>query len=416
MNKKNPVKNFLVIFGEKIYNKRMNYDFTTLPNRRGQPSIKWRGMLDEADVPQGIIPLTVADMEFAMAPEIIDGLHRHINEMIFGYTYPNADFISAVQHWMKTRHAFDVKPEWIALTTGVVPAFFTAIKALSKKGDRIVIMPPVYPPFFMAVERQKRNLIECPLIKNKDGFYEIDFDLFSNICKTKKPKILLFCSPHNPVGRVWKKNELEKLAEICLKHHVFILADEIHHDIVMPGHTHTVLQTLSPEVARNTITHTSLSKTFNLAGMMLNVNFISDKKVRDAFNAELDKQGLHICTALGFKAYEIAYTSCAAWLDELLTVIDTNQKLVTSSLTDTKVQAAPIEGTYLQWLNFRKLHLNDADLTRFLQEKALLYVNDGYTFGKTGSGFARLNLAAPTAKIQEAVTRLKQALKELKEK
>lgn len=133
MNKKNPVKNFLVIFGEKIYNKRMNYDFTTLPNRRGQPSIKWRGMLDEADVPQGIIPLTVADMEFAMAPEIIDGLHRHINEMIFGYTYPNADFISAVQHWMKTRHAFDVKPEWMALTTGVVPAFFTAIKALSKK-------------------------------------------------------------------------------------------------------------------------------------------------------------------------------------------------------------------------------------------------------------------------------------------
>lgn len=390
----------------------MSYDFTTLPNRRTQPSVKWRDMLEKADVPQGIIPFTIADMEFLTAPEIVAGLKQHLDEMVLGYTYANDDFVEAARHWMKTRHGFECSPEQMVYTTGVVPAFFKAIKALTKKGDGVVIMPPVYPPFFMSAERQKRRLLECPLVR-QGGTYEIDFELLTKIFKTEKPKILLFCSPHNPVGRVWKKSELEQLAEICLRHKVFMLVDEIHHDLVMPGYKHTVLQTLSPEVARNTITHTSLSKTFNLAGMMLSLNFIPDENVRVAFNAELDKSASHVCSAIAFKAYEIAYAKCAAWLDELIAVIDANQKLVTSSLADTKVSAAPIEGTYLQWLDFRKLNMSDTALTSFLREKAILYLNEGTMFGKEGTGFARLNLAAPTATIAEAVARLKKALQEI---
>lgn len=391
----------------------MHYDFTTLPNRREQASIKWKLMLEDKDVPNGIVPLTTADMELKNPPEIVEGLKSFLDEMVLGYTYPSSDFINAFQFWMKSRHNLNVKPEWIVPTTGVVPAFFTAIRALTKKNDGVVIMPPVYPPFFRAVEAQKRKLLQCPLLCSSQGYYEIDFEHLEKIFKSGNAKVLLFCSPHNPVGRVWEKKELERLAELCLKYNVFILADEIHHDLVLPGHKHTVFQSLSPEVAKITITHTSLSKTFNLAGMMLSVNIISDKNVREKFNAELSASGSHQATALGYKAFEIAYTKCAAWLDQFLELIDKNQKLVSTELSDTKVKAASVEGTFLQWLDFRALKLSDEELLRFLHEKALLYLNEGKTFGKEGSAFARINLAAPSFVISEAMQRLKKALKEL---
>lgn len=391
----------------------MNYDFVSLPDRREQSSNKWRWMLSVMDAPEGIIPFSTADMELKNPPEVVEGLKSFLDEMVLGYTYPSDDFLSAAKNWMKERHNFDVKKEWVVTTTGVVSAFFNAIKALTKKGDGVVIMPPVYPPFFASAEKQSRKLIECPLVCDKKGYYEIDFDRFKKICKTKKPKILLFCSPHNPVGRVWKRSELEQLAEICLKNEVFILADEIHHDLILPPSKHIVLQSLSPEVAQNTITHTSLSKTFNLAGMMLSLNFIANKKVREKFQQELSRSGGGVCTALGFKAYEIAYTKCSAWLDEFLQLVDTNQKLVIKSLEDTRVKAAPIEGTFLQWLNFNGLKMSDADLAEFLRKKALLFMNEGYTFGKQGKGFARFNLAAPILKVQEAMDRLNKALKTL---
>lgn len=390
----------------------MSYDFTTLPNRRNQPSIKWKLMLDVASVPEEIIPLTTADMELKNPPEIIEGLKSFLDEMVLGYTYPNEGFICAIKNWMKERHDFDVKPEWISVTIGVVQAFFTAVRALTKEGDGVIIMPPVYPPFFRSIKAQRRNLIECPLVCSSEGYYEIDFDLFEKLLKTEKPKALLFCSPHNPVGRVWKKSELERLAELCLKYDVFILADEIHHDIVLPGFKHTVLQSISPEVAKITITHASLSKTFNLAGLMLSVNFVADKELRKKFNDELSASGSNQATALGFKAFEIAYTKCASWLDEFLQLVDKNQKLVTKELSSTIVKAPAIEGTFLQWLDFRKLKLSDSDLTKFLHEKALLFLNEGQTFGTQGSGFARINLAAPTYVIESAVGRLKKALNE----
>lgn len=388
----------------------MKYDFTTLPNRREQPSNKWRAALQKMDLPTGVIPFTTADMEFQMPPEIISGLKEFLDKMILGYTYADEGFFAALYSWMKERHNFEIKPEWAVMTTGVVPAFFTAVKTLTQKGDGVVIMPPVYPPFFMSAKKQARYLIKCPLLSDDKGYYEIDFDRFKKICKTKKPKVLLFCSPHNPVGRVWKKAELETLAEICLEHDVFMLVDEIHHDLVMPGHKHTVLQTIASELSKRIITHTSLSKTFNLAGMMLSVNFIPDENLRKQFNTVIEKTGMHVCTALGFKAYEIAYTKCADWLDEAIKVIDTNMHLVSESLTNTKVKAPISEGTYLQWLNFQGLKLNDEELAKFLQNKALLFLNEGHTFGKEGSGFARWNLAAPTETIREAVERLKKLL------
>ncbi|MBQ7613036.1 MAG: pyridoxal phosphate-dependent aminotransferase [Spirochaetaceae bacterium] len=390
----------------------MKYDFVSLPERRKQASRKWQIMLESGDIPEGIVPFSVADMEFKMPPEIVDGLKNFLDTVILGYSYADEAYCCALQDWMKRRHQFLVEKDWMTHTTGVVPAFFAGVSALTKSGEGVLIMPPVYPPFFMSAHLQHRTLHECPLVCS-EGYYEIDFDRLETILKTKMVKVLLFCSPHNPVGRVWKKWEIEKVAELCLRYSVFLLVDEIHHDLVLQGHTHTVLQGLSHEVAQNSITHVSLSKTFNLAGMMLSTSFIANTEVRQKFNAILDASSAHVYTPLGFKAYEIAYNHCETWLDELLTVIDANQKLVCSMLESTPIQVHQIEGTYLLWLDCRALGLNDTELKAFLQKKALLFLSEGHTFGKEGQGFARLNLAAPRHVIESAILRLKSALMSL---
>lgn len=391
----------------------MKYDFTTLIDRKYQGSVKWQDMYAKnPDVGNGVVPLSVADMEFINAPEIREGLKKYIDSTILGYTFANESFYDALISWMKRRHNFHIEKEWVINSAGVVPAFFNAIKTFSKEGEGVIIMPPVYYPFFNAINLQKRKLLACPLINTK-GYYTINFDLLDEIAAKKESKILLFCSPHNPVGRVWTKKELSRLAEIVIKHDLLLLSDEIHHDLIMPGYKHIVTQTLSEELAERTITMTAPSKTFNLAGMSLSNTLIKNQKLREEFKKGLDEACGTTYTALGYKSCEIAYNQCEEWLGECIAVINENRKLLHNFFKENfpSIVAPLIEGTYLQWVDFRSLGMNAEELEDFMINKAELFLDEGYIFGSEGKGFERFNLAVPTDVIKRSLERLKTALR-----
>ncbi len=394
----------------------MNYDFTTILNRSEQGSPKWQRMAKRRpDIAKDVVPLSVADMEFPIAPEIREGLQKYLDETVLGYTGGNRAYYEAVISWMKRKHNFHVERQWILTAPGVVPAFHAAINEFAKEGESVVVMPPVYYPFFSSIELQNRKLVECPLIKEGDK-YKIDFDLFDELTQKKENKILLFCSPHNPVGRVWTVEELTRLKDIILKNDVLLLSDEIHFDFVMEGYKHTVFQTIDEELADRTITCTAPSKTFNLAGMMLSNIIVKNPELRKRLIAAFDRLCIETNSALGFKACEIAYNQCEKWLEECIKVIDENQRLIKKFFEEKhpEIKAPLMEGTYLQWVDFNALGLSDEELEDLMVNKADLFLDEGYIFGKGGSGFERINLAAPTETIGKAMERLDKALNELK--
>ncbi|WP_138160600.1 MalY/PatB family protein [Peptoniphilus catoniae] len=394
----------------------MRYDFESKLNRVGKGSPKWDRMVKKRpELSTGeVVPLSVADMEFPIAPEIREGLKEYLDQNVLGYTEANDPFFEALISWMKRRHDFDVKREWIINTPGVVPAIYAAINKFSNKGDGVIVMPPVYYPFFSAIELQNRKLVRCPLIKKER--YEIDFELLEELASKEENKILLFCSPHNPVGRVWEKEELEKIAQIVEKNNLIMLCDEIHMDFVYKGHKHTVFQTINDKVAEKTITFTAPSKTFNLAGMMLSNVIVKNKDLREKLTDSLEAMSISTCTALGYKACEIAYNECEDWFDKCLDVIDENQKLVKDFFESKHpdIKAPLLEGTYLQWVDFNSLGMSNEKLEDFMKNKAGLFLDEGYIFGKEGSGFERINLAAPKSTIKESLDRLDKALKDLR--
>lgn len=392
----------------------MKYDFTTRVNRQGQGSYKWEDMYSKkSDVSEGVVPLSVADMEFHHPKKLIDGLCDHLRKAILGYTGATHAYREAVVNWMKKRHNFEIEKDWIVNTAGVVPAFFNDIRKFSKEGDGIIVMSPVYYPFYNAINLQNRKLVDCPLIE-KNGYYTIDYELFDELSKTNK--VLLFCSPHNPVGRVWEKEELQKLASIIKKNDVLLLCDEIHFDLIMPGYEHTVFQTIDEEISNNMVTFTAPSKSFNIAGMGMSNIIIKNEKLREQFIEGIKAISANPSTAIGYKACEIVYNECEDWLDECISVIDKNQRLVHEFFEKKhpEIKAPLIEGTYLQWIDFRSLSMNYEQLEDFMINKAELFLDEGYIFGENGRGFERINLAAPTEIIEEALVRLDKALNSIK--
>lgn len=392
------------------------YDFETIINKKGQGSYKWDQMYKiDPNIADNIVPLSVADMELKIAKEIIDGLKKYLDSAILGYTGPYESYYSAVIDWLNRRHNFKVKKEWIVCSNGVVSAIYDCVKAFTKEDDGIIVFTPVYYPFYSSIKNNNRKIIECEMLKNENNYYEIDFEKFEKLASDEKNKLLIFCSPHNPLGRVWKREELEKIGNIALKNNLIIISDEIHSDLIMPNYRHTVLQTLSDELSEITITCTAPTKSFNLAGVGISNIIIKNEKLRKKFEIEQDRSSSHVFAALGYKACELAYNESEKWLDELILLIDKNQKLVHDFFSKNFVNlSAPlIEGTYLQWLDFKSLELSNEELKKFMNEKAKLYFSEGYTFGKNGSGFERINLAAPTWVIKEALDRLYSALKEV---
>ncbi len=387
----------------------MKYDFTSIPDRRGCGSNKWNGAKNAS--PE-FVPLSVADMEFYPAPQIVDAIKKTAETSVLGYTSPTDEYYDAVISWMKRRHSFDVKKEWIINTPGVVDALAILIQATTKAGDGVIILTPVYYPFDMAVLAKSRKIVYSELI-DMGGRYEIDYADLEKKCK--KASALLFCNPHNPVGRVWTKDEMKKVAEICCRNNVFIIDDEIHHDLIMPGYEHTVMSNVGDFVLDNIAVCTAPSKTFNLAGLQGSNIIIPNAKVRakatacSLFNMQM---GLNI---FAYPACIAAYNECEDWLDELLTVVHENAMLVENFMAEhfPEVKVYPLEGTYLQWLDMRGLGMTHVELREMLED-AGLYLDNGEMFGTLGRGFQRINLACAKVTIEKALLRFKSAVEEVR--
>ena len=394
------------------------YDFETILSRKGQGSYKWEQMYEVLpELEDDIVPFSVADMELKIAPEITKGLKKYIDQAVLGYsgTYPK--YYEAVIGWMERRHGFKVEKDWILCTPGVVSAIYVAIKAFAKEDEGVITFTPVYYPFYSAITSNKRKLVDCGLVESKnengEAKYSIDFEKFEEFAKDKNNKILLLCSPHNPLGIVWSREDLEKIGKIAVENNLIVISDEIHFDIVMAGHKHTVFQTLSEELAEITITCTAPTKSFNLAGAGISNIIIKNEKLRKKFKAEIEKMSMHVFSTLAYKACELAYTESEEWLDEFLLLIDKNQKLVNKFFEERFVdlKAPLIQGTYLQWIDFRALGLKNKELAEFMNKKARIFFSEGYTFGKAGSGFERVNLAVPTEYLEKMLERLYEVLK-----
>ncbi len=388
----------------------MNYDFTSYIDRSNDGSDKWEMMrAKDPGVGPDILPMSIADMEFLNAPEIREGLKAFIDTTIQGYTGPTQRYFDAVLGWQERRHGYRGKKDWIVTTSGVISAFFLLARELTVPGDGIIIQQPVYPPFAAAAKYGGRVLVNNALIEKEDT-YEIDFADLEEKAKNPRNKVLIFCNPHNPIGKVWSRADLERVVEICAANNVFIIDDEIHNDLIMPGYTHTPLPVISPEASRICAYCTAPSKTFNLAGMQLSNIFIEDEAVREKLVEA--KRGImpEHQTAVSYEACRLAYDRAEGWLEELLKVIEDNARYVKEFLAEHIPQARcyPLEGTYLLWVDFRGLGLSHDELEALMLE-AKLFLDDGTIFGEAGTGFQRIALALPRTALEAAMERLDQA-------
>ena len=390
----------------------MKYDFETVQKRYNSGSGKWNEIkkfgVKESD---DIIPFSVADMEFVTAPEIVEALKSKLDSTILGYENPTSEYLETVCNWMKTRHNWNAKPEWILPSHGIVDAFFQAVRTYTQEGDGIMLMTPVYYPMSMAINSTNRILVDNKLIY-RNNRYEIDFEDFERKAADKNTKMLILCSPHNPCGRVWTLEELSKIAEICLKNNVLVVSDEIHFDLIMPGHVHTVFASLSDEIANNCIVCTSPSKTFNLAGLQTSNIFIPNPKLREQYlNALKLSNPNPKCNLMGYFACEAAYKNCSEWLDEVLSIINRNKNIITDFIQKElpEIKITDLEGTYLMWLDCNGLGIDFKELERINHEKAKLFFDEGYIFGEQGECFERWNIACPTRYINDALERMKSA-------
>lgn len=391
----------------------MKYDFETLIPRKNMGSRKWNVMAQHnPNAAEDVIPLSVADMEFRNPPELAQGLKDYIDRSILGYTLPNDAFYQSVARWMKNRHQWDIKPEWLVQAPGVVNALFGIVKTFTEPGDGIIIMQPVYYPFSAAITQNGRELVNNALIY-EDYAYRIDFDDLEKKAKDPKNKMMILCSPHNPIGRVWTREELEKVGRICIDNNVLVVSDEIHFDFILTGHKHTVFANISEEFAQHCIICTAPSKTFNIAGLKISNIVIPNDHLRKQL---LEKNQRDFASnALGIQACRICYDDCGAWKDEMLCMIEYNyqqvKKFVEEKLPQIKV--IELQGTYLLWLDCTALGLSDEELEK-LTLGADLYLDEGYLFGPGGSGFERINLACPTRYLMAAMERFQKAISALK--
>lgn len=392
----------------------MRYDFSTIIDRSQMDSLKWMNMYKkDPAISQGIVPLSTADMEFFSPPELVRQLQEYIGSTILGYSYKTESYQKAVTGWMERRHGWKISPEWIVETQGVVNALFIAVQCLTAPGDGVILLTPIYNPFYVAVERTGRNLRRCPLITDEEGIYRIDFEQLERLAAEPATKLLLFCNPHNPTGRVWTPGELQRVSDICLKYHVRVISDEVHSDIIMPGYCHTTWGKVSPEQEQNCIVCVSPSKTFNVAGLKTSNILIPNEELRQTFCSYIEESYLSIrVNTLGYKACEFAYNDCGNWLDELLAVLAGNSRMVTEFLAKhlPGVKAARHEGTYLMWLDFNALGLSDESLTEILEDRAQVFLEEGSHFGKEGIGFRRINIACPETTLKSALERMAEAL------
>lgn len=361
-----------------------------------------------------LLPLWIADMDFRLPEEIVDDIQKSVAHGIFGYSEVKSDYFESLYNWFKKYFNWETNEEWLTKTPGVVFAIALAIKAFTKEGESVMLQQPVYYPFSECIVDNNRKLVNNQLVY-KDGKYSIDFEDFESKIINEKVKLFLLCNPHNPAGRVWTKDELTTLGNICLKHNVIVLSDEIHCDFTYPGHPHTVFASINEEFALNSIICTSPSKTFNMAGMQISNIFIPNKELRYRFRHELDASGYSQLNALGLVACKSAYSKGDAWLNELKIYLKENLDFVRLFLNEKlpQIKLVEPEGTYLVWLDCSALGLNYKELEKLVVDKAKLWLDGGIIFGKETALFERINIACPRSILKQALENLESAIHSL---
>lgn len=387
-----------------------NYDFDSIHNRKNTDSIKWDFGMQRMGR-EDLLPLWVADMDFRLPDEVLKNISKRVEHGIFGYTDPGDEYLNAVSNWFERRHGFSVKGKAITVTPGVVYAIGLAIRAFTKPRNAVIIQQPVYYPFKDIIELNDRKVVNNQLVY-KDGHYEIDFEDFEKKIIENEVKLFILCSPHNPVGRVWTKEELTKLGEICAAHDVYVFSDEIHSDFVYPGHEHIPFITLDEKLTKKLIVGTSASKTFNLAGLQTANIFIPNDRMHRAFNLENARNGYSQPNTLGMTATLSAYQNGEEWLEELLVYLEENLQFVRDFLKEKlpKVKLIEPEGTYLIWLDFSEVTEDHKQLEDIIVNKAKLWLDPGVIFGRETALFERINIACPRSILREALERLYEGL------
>ena len=390
----------------------MVYNFDKIISRENSASVKYDLRKDVFGV-EDILPLWVADMDFETPDFIREAVLKRASHPVYGYTFRTPLFSQSIMDWMMKRHKWEIKKEWVSFSPGVVPALNMAVLAFTKPGDKVVIQPPVYFPFYTAVKNHGRELLYNQLIE-KNGRYEMDFEDLEKKAD-EKTRLLLLCHPHNPVGRLWSEQELETLVEICARKNILIISDEIHSDLMLNGNVHVPIASLSKKAADITLTCISPSKTFNLAGLSTSALIIPNEIHKKTYEKMLE--GLHIGMGnlFGITALEAAYNQGEEWLGQLLQYLDQNLSLLTEYIESRipLIKVIQPEATYLVWLDFRKLNLKSKELKEFVIRKAGIGLNDGPSFGPGGDGFQRINIALPRERLLLALEKLEKAVNKL---
>ncbi len=406
----------------------MKNNFDKVIDRKGTNCTKWdrcKKVFGKDD----LLPMWIADMDFEAPKEVIDAMKKRLEHGIFGYTYRPDSFNKSITNWMKTRHQWDIKEDWITFTPGIVPAISIAINTFTNPGDKVIMQTPIYPPFQSVVEKSGRIKINNELMII-DGRYYMDIDKleeqiklsdsgFSNNTSNKnkgfddKVKLLLFCNPHNPSGSVWTKEELLRIGDICLKNNILIVSDEIHSDIIYKGHKHIPIASLSKELEQNTITCIAPSKTFSLAGLSSSAIIIPNEKLRKMFNNTVETLDIDGGNIFGSIALEAAYNCGEKWLEELLVYLEGNLDYLMKYFEDRIPGIKPVrpEATYLIWLDCSRLGLEGRNLVDFFVNEAKVGVNPGFKFGENGKNFVRLNFGCPRSTLEEGLRRIEEAVK-----
>lgn len=389
------------------------YDFDAPVNRRGTDSLKYDRALERYRDPD-LLSLWVADMDFRTLDEVVKALTDRVQHGIFGYTEPGNAYYDAIAGWMGPRYGLNVNKDNVITTPSVVFALAACVRAFTEPGDSVLIQRPVYYPFSAVIDENGRRLANAPLV-NEGGRYSIDFRAFERVVEEAKPKLFLLCNPHNPVGRAWTRAELATMGEICAEHGIVIASDEIHMDFARPGYEHVSLATISPEIANITVTCTSASKTFNLAGLHVANTVIENEALRNDYAAEVSSAGYSQPNALGMVATQAAYEHGAEWLAQVKEYLEGNWSLIASHLAQhaRDLQLIQAESTYLAWVDCRCLGFGARQLERFVEDEAGLWLDCGDMFGPEGEGFIRINIATQRSYLERALNQLTDAIARL---
>ena len=393
----------------------MKFNFNEKVDRSKNHAAKWEEMGAKFGS-NDLLPMWVADMDIKTAPEIVEAIKEKADQAIFGYVYRPASYYETAAAWCEKRFGYKIDPKTLIHSPGVVPSMNMLVKMLTKEDEKVLIQIPVYPPFAASVKTGKRTLVTNELIKDENGYYTIDFEDLEKKLSDEKVTLMILCNPHNPVGRVWKKEELQKIGDLCVKYNVRILADEIWRDLVLPGYTHTPIASLSREIENITITCFSPTKTFNIAGLQASFAVFPREEEWKAFDNELGEMDIKRNNPFSLVGFEAAYNHGEEWLSELLVHLEGNAQYVADFVKERlpEIKTVKPEGTYLMWLDFNGLNITPEEITDMLIKDAKVAMNDGASFGANGKGFARMNIACPRYMVEDAMARIEKAVKNLK--